>query len=64
MSHRDVHAVVLPVRDSHRRVGGSDWPAPRIDPSGAVVAVLGLGALLWLKIDASRELSIEPLASR
>ena len=37
MGDGDVHAVLLPVRDSHRRAGGSDRPAPRADARGAVV---------------------------
>ena len=34
---RDVHAVLLPVRDSHRGAGRSHRSAPRFDAGGAVV---------------------------
>ena len=40
MGGGDVHAVLLPVRDPHRRAGRSHRPAPRTDASRAVVVSL------------------------
>jgi hypothetical protein len=61
MGDRDVRAVLLPVRDSHRRARRSRDRFGSYDaPFVPMAILLCVGALLWFKIDASEELSAEP----